>query len=45
MLGKQCCKTPEELYKYNGVAIPPLGMADDIISATNVEKAQHLTNV
>ena len=40
MLGEQCYKNPEELYIYKVVAIPPLGMEDDIISVTNVEKVQ-----
>ena len=42
MLGKQCYKTPEELYMYTGVAIPPFGMVDDIISVTNVEKSSKM---
>ena len=29
-LEKQCCEKPENLYKYKGVPIPPLGMVDDI---------------
>ena len=36
-LGKLAYKEPEKLYNYKGVAVPPLGMVDDVISVTTVE--------
>ena len=37
-LGKKCYNMPQNLYQYKGVHIPPLGMVDDVISVTTVEK-------
>ena len=37
-LGKQSYAETEDLYHYKGVPIPPLGMVDDIICVSNVEK-------
>ena len=37
-LGKKCYNIPQNLYQYKGVHIPPLGMVDDVISVTTVEK-------
>ena len=39
MLGKISYSTPQTLYTYKGVPIPPLGMVDDIICVTNVENS------
>jgi hypothetical protein len=35
----------EDLYEYRGVPIPPLGMVDDIISVTNVNKTQEMNRL
>ena len=40
MLGKSSYSTPQTLYQYKGVPIPPLGMGDDIICLTNAEKGR-----
>ena len=37
-LGKHAYSMKENLYSYKGVPIPPLGMVDDIITVSNVEK-------
>ena len=44
-LGKQCYKTPEILYHYKGVPIPPLGMVDDVVCVSNVDKTQKMNEV
>ena len=44
-LGKQCYKSPEALYQYKGVPIPPLGMVDDILCVTNVERSKEMNSV
>ena len=36
-LGKEAYNKPQNLYKYKGVPIPPLGMVDDIITVSSVE--------
>ena len=43
-LGKLAYETPNNLYHYKGVPIPPLGMVDDIIAVSNVENTTK-TNV
>ena len=45
MLGKISYSTPQTLYQYKGVPIPPLGMVDDIICVTNVENSEHMNNL
>ena len=45
MLGKISYSTPQTLYQYYGVPIPPLGMVDDIICVTNVENSEHMNNL
>ena len=37
-LRKQSYAKTEDLYRYKGINIPPLGMVDDIICVSNVEK-------
>ena len=44
-LGKQCYKTPELLYQYKGVPIPPLGMVDDIVCVSTSDKTQIMNEV
>ena len=44
-IGKLCYETPQMLYQYKGVAIPPLGMVDDIICVTNANKSAHMNSV
>ena len=44
-LGKLAYQTPEHLYKYHGVPIPPLGMVDDIVSVTSVENTAKVNNM
>ena len=41
-LGKQCYASPQDMYQYKGVPIPPLGMVDDIICVTNVNQTQKM---
>ena len=44
-LGKQVYSMPELLYQYKGVGVPPLGMVDDIITVTNVDKTEEMNNL
>jgi hypothetical protein len=44
-LGKLCYKTPQNLYEYKGVPIPPLGMVDDIICVTNATKSAEMNQL
>ena len=44
-LGKQCYASPQEMYQYKGVPIPPLGMVDDIICVTNVNQTQKMNQI
>jgi hypothetical protein len=37
-LGKIAYSMPDDLYKYKGVPIPPLGMVDDIICVSKLDK-------
>ena len=41
-LSKEAYKTPEGLYMYKGVPIPPLEMVDDILTVTNVENTLNM---
>ena len=41
-LSKEAYKTPEELYIYKGVPIPPLEMVDDILTVTNVKNTLNM---
>ena len=41
-LGKKCYESPETLYQYKGVSIPPLGMVDDVICVTNVSRSEEM---
>ena len=43
-LGEKGYNMAQNLYQYKGVHIPPLGMVDDIISVTNVEKSLDMKN-
>ena len=43
-LSKEAYKTPEELYIYKGVPIPPLEMVDNILTVTNVENTLNMNN-
>ena len=36
-LAKKMCESPERLYKYKGVSIPPLEMVDNILTVSSVE--------
>ena len=45
MLGKEAYKQPEQLYKYHGVPIPPLGMVDDIICVSSVENVVSMNSL
>ena len=45
MLGKSSDSTPQTLYQYKGVPIPPLGMVDDIICVTNSGKSENMNNL
>ena len=44
-VGKFFYEKPEDLYKYKGVPIPPLGMVDDIIYVPNVEQTQNMNKL
>ena len=44
-LGKIAYTMPQNLYKYKGVPIPPLGMVDDIICVSNVENTETMNKV
>ena len=44
-LGKLAYQTPQTLYKYKGVPIPPLGMVDDVITVSNVENTLRMNNL
>ena len=44
-LGKQWYKSPEALYQYKGVPIPPLGMVDDVICVTNEKRSREINNM
>ena len=44
-LGKQAYASPENLYKYKGVPIPPLGMVDDIVSVSSVENTEKINSL
>ena len=45
LLGKLPYSKQDLLYKYKGVPIPPLGMVDDILTVTDVEKSQEVNNL
>ena len=44
-LGKLAYSKPDLLYKYKGVPIPPLGMVDDIVTVTSVEKSKEVNKL
>ena len=44
-LGKIAYNMPQNLYKYKGVAIPPLGMVDDVIHVSNGENTTIMNKV
>ena len=44
-LGKKCYYMSEDLYQYREVPIQPVGMVDDIISVTNVNKTQEMNRL
>ena len=44
-LGKHVYSMPELLYQYKGVGVPPLGMVDDIVTVTDVERTEEMNNL
>ena len=44
-LGKQVYSMRELIYKYKGVDLPPLGMVDDIVTVTDVEKTAEMNRL
>ena len=44
-LGKLSYQMPHNLYHYKGVPIPPLGMVDDIICVSSVEKTETMNKL